>query len=240
MMNKLSDSLIFSLLVSVPMVMLDVLYHLATETAVHINYVAVKFTIIFLTLFLTTYWVGKSWNDGVFATVVGPVLFYIYYLFADPTINREVFRIDDSFGYIFLHVAVFALSYAIVYNFIYRGNDKNHKWYAAGKAFALSFTLFGLDAVYQMLRVQLTTHDEEIVARVMSIDMSLYLVLSVLLVGFLIYYYVKNVAIQSSVLVVSAVVLIGLIGMDMVRAAVGIVSAGIPAALIHYYTRGRL
>ena len=109
------------------MVMLDVIYHLATETAVHINYVAVKFTIIYLTLFLTTYWVGKSWNNGVFATITGPMLFYIYYRVADATINRELFKIDESFGYIFLHIAVFALAYAVVFNLVYRGNDKNHQ-----------------------------------------------------------------------------------------------------------------
>ena len=238
-MSKLTDSLIFSFIVALPMVMLDVVYHLATATAVHINYVAVKFTIIYLTLFLTTYWVGKGLNEGIFATIAGPLLFYIYYVFADPTINRDVFKIDDSFGYIFLHIAVFAVSYAVVHNFVVRGADKNHHWFAVGKAFAFALTVFGLDAAYQMLKVQLTTHDEEMVARVMSIDTSVYLVMSLLVVGFLLYYYVLNLKIQSAALVVSAVLLIWLLGADIVRAAVGVVSAGIPVALIEIYTRGQ-
>ena len=237
-MNRLTDSIIFSFIVSLPMVMLDVLYHLATETAVHINYVAVKFTIIYLTLFLVTYWVGKSWNDAVFATIAGPVLFYIYYVFADPTINRDVFKIDDSFGYIFLHIAVFALSYAVVRNLIDH-SAQGQRGLAVGKAFAFAFAVFGLDAAYQMLKVQLATHDEEIVARVMSVDTSLYIVLSLLLVGFLLYNYVSNIKIQSAALVLSAVLLIWLIGMHGVRAFVGLASAGIPVGLIYLYTRER-
>ena len=58
------------------MVVLDALYHLATETAVHINYVAVKFTVIFLVVFLVANWVGKSLTDGVFTSIAGPVIFY--------------------------------------------------------------------------------------------------------------------------------------------------------------------
>ena len=87
-MGKLAENLLFSFLVSLPMVVLDGLYHLASETTVHLNYIIVKLLIIFLTVFFIAHWVGKSPREGLFSSIAGPGLFYIYYLFAYPTLNR--------------------------------------------------------------------------------------------------------------------------------------------------------
>ena len=107
-MSKLIENIIFSFFVTLVMVVIDAIYHLATETAVHINYAAAKFTVIFLVVFLVSYWIGKSKRDGAFTSVTGPAVFYLYYIFANPTLNREIFKIDENFGYIFVNFKYFA------------------------------------------------------------------------------------------------------------------------------------
>lgn len=233
-MNKFAQEFLFSFLVALPMVMMDALWHLATNTVVHINYVAVKFTLIFLTLFLTSYWVGKGFNQGLFATIAGPALFYIYYLFADPTINREVFKIDESFGYIFLHIAVFVIAYAVVYNLIlHRKSTKEAQ--RAGKAFIWALCVVALDAGYQLERVQLATRNEELVAAVLKFDLSLYLTLALIVVGFLIHQYGRMPQVKLPLLTLAGAGFIFLMGGDWMRTIVGILSAGIPAVLLYYY-----
>ncbi len=229
------EALVFSFFVSSVMVMLDALYHLGTSTAVHINYVLVKITIIFLVLFLTTYWVGKGKNEGIFACIVGPVIFYIYYLVADSTLNRAVFKVDDSFGYIFLHIFAFAIAYIALYNFVL--NRRGSKEIQAGAlSLIMAFSVFALDSFYRLGKVQIQTKNEELVVAVMGFGESLYLVLFLMVLYFLVFYYLKGGKTQGIVYMIGSLLGVYVIsGGSVERVLVGVVSAGLPLMLMNYY-----
>ncbi len=110
-MNKLFKALIFAFIVTLAMNALDMLFHVATETAVHLNYVAVKFTIVFLSTFLIASVIGIGRTPGIVTSFLGPVAFYIYYRVATPTLDRSLFKIDDALGYVFVHAVALMLAY---------------------------------------------------------------------------------------------------------------------------------
>ena len=233
-MNKLSENLIFTFFVSLAMVIIDAFYHLATETAIHINYVAVKFTIIFLTVFLVAYWIGKSTTDGIFTSIAGPVVFYIYYLFANPTLNRAVFKIDENFGYIFVHIAALLISYFLVYR-IWKLKKGSELTQSLAYAFIIALCIYGLDAGFQLSYVQFTTHNEEETARTLNFITSIYLIVLFFVLSFLSYFFIKNSKIQTIILVIGSSAIIYFIGRDITRSLVGIVSAFIPIYLGKIY-----
>ena len=209
------------------MVVLDALYHLATETAVHINYVAVKFTVIFSTVFLVAYWVGKSKTDGIFTSVAGPSIFYIYYIFANPTLNRAVFKIDENFGYIFVHIAALLAAYFVVYYawFLKKGFGIIK---SLAFAFVISLCIYGLDAGYQLSLVQFTTHNEEMTARVLSFVPSIYLVFLLFLLSFTSNLFIKKANLQITFIVLGAVLIIFSLSQNITRSVAGIAAAFIP------------
>lgn len=234
-MNKFFDSLIFSFFVSISMVMLDALYHLATNTAVHVNYFLVKITIIFLVLFLTTFWVGKGKHEGIFVCISGPIIFYIYYLVADSTLNRAIFKLDDSFGYIFLHIFLFAISYIIMYNFltIKKGSQEIK---TACLAFILALSVVGIDSFYRLGKLQLITNNEELVTAVLGFTESLYLAMFLIVFYFLVFYYIKNSKTRIISYLIGTILGIYIIGHDISRLIFGITSI-IPLILIDYYLK---
>ena len=234
-MKKLTDLILFTIFISLPMVMLDAIYHLGTETAVHVNYMLVKLTLIFLILFLVTWLAGKGFNQGLFAVITGPVIFYFYYLFADATLNREIFKIDENFGYIFLHILVFAISYFLVYFYIYK-KQGSREIKALSTAFILTLTTLALDIFYQMGKIQLATHNEEIVAETLSFDTTLYLFFILFVISFLFIYYVKNKIFQMILFVIFSALSIQLIDLDLSRTLAGILIAGISVFLLSYYS----
>ncbi|MBI4016177.1 MAG: hypothetical protein HY363_00615 [Candidatus Aenigmarchaeota archaeon] len=111
-------TLFFSLLVTIGMNSLDMMYHLATDTAVHLNYVAVKFTIIFLVVFLIAHLVGIGLEEGIVSSIGGPVIFYIYYTFATPTLDRSVFTLDEAVWYIVVHALALFIVYWLALNHV--------------------------------------------------------------------------------------------------------------------------
>ena len=232
-MNKFSDSALFSLFISLSMVMLDGIYHLATETVVHINYMGVKFTLIFLTLFLVIYWIGKGLNAGILACITGPIIFYIYYIFADPTINREFFKIDETFGYIFLHIAVFVISYAIMYNLTKNKGTKLMK--VIGIAFIFSLVVLSLDTAYQLEKVQLTTHNEEIGAKLLSFDTTFYLFLMLFIIAFICFYYIKDAKLRGLAFSLLAGAAVYVIGRVVLRTAVSFLLSIMAFTAFSYY-----
>ncbi len=235
-MNKLAETLIFSFFVSLVMVVIDAIYHLATETAVHINYVAVKFTIIFLVVFLVAYWVGKSTMDGIFTSTAGPVIFYIYYVFANPTLNREVFKIDENFGYIFVHIAALLIAYFVIYKvWILKKGTKLVK--SLAYAFIITLCIYGLDAGYQLSYVQFTTNNEEETARTLNFITSIYLAILIFTLSFLSNYLIKNTNIQIAFLVVGSAIVIYFIGQNIARSLAGIIAALIPTYLSKIYLK---
>ncbi len=151
------------------MVVLDGIYHLASETTVHLNYIIVKLIIIFLTVFFVAYWVGKSPREGIFSSIAGPSLFFLYYSFAYPTLNREVFRLDENFGYIFLHILVMLIAYFSAYTFFVEKKTKvNFKPIASAMLLALLVT--GFDMFYQLSVVRAITGDDEQSARALGFE----------------------------------------------------------------------
>ena len=218
------------------MVMLDGLYHLGTETAIHLNYMLVKISLIFLILFLTTYWVGKGKNQGIFACILGPVIFYIYYLFADATLNRDHFIIDDSFGYIFLHILVFFIAYFTMY-YILTLNKGNKDIRNGAIAFMLAIGTFGLDSFYKMALVQIKTSNEELVATALDFSQSIYLVMFLIVIYFLILTYITNPKYKTLTYLLGSVAGIFIISRDIPRSVVGIFSSLIPLYLMLKYLK---
>ena len=121
--SKLGQSFLFSFLVTAATNALDMTYHIAVGTAVHLHYVAIKFTVLFLTIFLVDLWVGRETKDAVFSSIAGPLVFYFYYVRATPTLDRSVFVLDEAFGYFFVHATAMYASYLLVTK-MYDGCDE--------------------------------------------------------------------------------------------------------------------
>ena len=100
-MNKFFSNLLFSIAVTGVMNALDMTFHLSTGWAVHLNYVAIKLTVIFLSVWMITQFIGKGTEEGIVASIFGPFIFYVYYVFAGATLDRAVFRIDEQFWFFF-------------------------------------------------------------------------------------------------------------------------------------------
>ena len=143
-MGRIFRTFIFSFFASLIAVAIDAFYHLATETTVHINYVAVKFVIIFAAVFLVAYWSGKRIVDIIFASISGPVIFYVYYIFAYPTLDRSIFKIDENFGYIFVHIFAMLISYFIVFKILNKKYLGKNSIKIQKTKFALLFVIFGI------------------------------------------------------------------------------------------------
>ncbi len=135
---------------------IDMIYHLATSWAVHLNYVAVKITIIFLSVYLITELVGKKKEQGIVVSILGPFMFYLYYLFANPTIDRAVFTLDEQFWFFFLHVGFMFIAYFMLWYLIQK---KQGMWNSLG-TLLLSTMAFDLLFLMVMWRVQGIPEDE--------------------------------------------------------------------------------
>lgn len=167
-MNKLFSNFLFSILVTVVMNGLDIAYHLATSWAVHLNYVAIKLTVIFLTTFLITHFIGKGKEQGIVSSLFGPLMFYLYYVFAGPTLNRAIFKLDEQFWFIFLHLFFMLAAYFSVINFVKSRKD----WLK--KISFLVLSIFGaaaFDALFLMARFKFLGLDEETAASLMTFSL---------------------------------------------------------------------
>ncbi len=144
---------------------LDMVYHLATGWAVHLNYVAIKLTVIFLTVWLVTQLIGAGKEEGIVASVFGPFIFYIYYVFAGATLNREIFRIDEQFWFFFLHLTLMLIAYFAAFNFF---KSKNHWIGTSSFVITSSFASIALSGLYLMIKMRLQGLDEETAAKLMT------------------------------------------------------------------------
>ena len=235
-MNRLAENLVFSFFVSLVMVMLDALYHLATETAVHINYAAVKFIVIFLVVFLVANWVGKSITDGIFTSVSGPVIFYVYYVFANSTLNRALFKIDENFGYIFIHIAALLIAYFVIYETwaLKKGSEFAR---SLSFAFVIALCIYGLDAGFQLSLVQFTTHDEEQTARTLNFKTSVYLVGLFFAISFLSNFFIKSKYVEIAALVAGSALAVYFMSHNILRSFVGIVDSALPIVIAKFYIK---
>lgn len=157
-MNKSFSNLLFSLAVTGVMNALDMTFHLSTGWAVHLNYVAVKFTVIFLSVWMITQFIGKGMEEGVVASIFGPFIFYVYYKFAGATLDRAVFKIDEQFWFFFLHAGLMLIAYFTAWNFV---KSKNKRARTASFLVTAGFLAVALDTLLMMVRWRLQGVTEE-------------------------------------------------------------------------------
>lgn len=164
-MNKFYSNLLFSVVVTLVMNALDMVYHLATGWAVHLNYVGIKLTIIFVTVWMITQFIGLGKEEGIVASIYGPLIFYVYYVFAGATLNREIFKIDKQFWFFFLHAALMLIAYFAALNF---AKSKRHLTKTVSFAIAASFASIALDALYTMVKMRFQGIEEETAAKMFT------------------------------------------------------------------------
>lgn len=141
-MQNALKTFFFCVIVTLVLNAIDMSFHYAAGTAVHLNYVVGKMTIIFLSVYLISQFVGISTRDGIVASIFGPFMFWLYYVFAYPTIDREVFWIDEQFYFMFIHIAMMLVAYFSSYWWMI---GKFPQW---RKLFFLISASFALLAVY--------------------------------------------------------------------------------------------
>ncbi|MBI2139741.1 hypothetical protein HYU14_02365 [Candidatus Woesearchaeota archaeon] len=221
------------------MVVLDMLYHLAGGTAVHLLYVLVKFFVIFLVTFLTAHFVGRSTREGWFTTISGPIIFYLYYRFANPTLNREVFVLDEQFWFVFAHIAMMVISYFGVYYFVF-GKKDSIKAKSIVSVFVLALLVIGIDILYQLTYVHITTGgNEEENARALHFEKSFNLFALVFLLGLAAGKIKKHPFARGAAFAAAVSIAIYLTSFSMPRAFFGIVSGALPYWLLSLNFRGK-
>jgi len=166
-MNKVLSNFLFSILITLVMNGLDMVYHLATNWTVHLNYVTIKLIVIFLSVFLITQFIGKGKEEGIVTSIFGPLMFYLYYVSAVSTLNREIFKLDEQFWFIFLHIFFMLVAYFSTVNFIKSRKD----WLKKISLLVLSvFGTVAFDALFLMVRWRLQGFDEETAASLMNFN----------------------------------------------------------------------
>ncbi len=119
-----SKSIAFAFLVTLAAMALDMMFHLSGESlfgvniAVHLPYVLVKTAIVFWTLLWFTRWMGANRNDGILASLMASVMFDIYYNYAEPTLDRTVFTLDEAATFIIVHFFCIVIPYLITWKFL--------------------------------------------------------------------------------------------------------------------------
>ena len=97
--------------------------HLSTGVAVHLPYIAVKSTVIFWTLFWFSKWVGINVPRGSVASFMASFLFYTYYRFAEPTLDRTIFVLDEASVFMIVHFLCIIIPYLITLQWLLPKND---------------------------------------------------------------------------------------------------------------------
>src|SRR3989344_1889634 len=139
--------LAFSLIVTLAMNGFDMLFHLLEDTAVHLGYVAVKFTVIFLTVFLIVHIMGRGKEQGIVTSITGPAIFYVYYRYASPTLDRTLFKLDENVTYLFLHAAFLGIAYYLTHSLSQREGTMSQPIF---KALLASLAASTLEMGYHM------------------------------------------------------------------------------------------
>ena len=232
------SNLLFSISVTAAMNALDMVYHLSTGWAVHLNYVAIKLTVIFLTVWMITQFIGIGKEEGVVASIFGPFIFYIYYVFAGATLNREIFKIDEQFWFIFLHVALMLIAYFAAFNFV---KSKKHWLRTMSFVVTASFASIALDALYLMIRMRLQGIDEETAAKLMTFSLILTPVIAYIagvIIGVLVDNLLKKKYFDSVAAAIITSLAIGLLTKDFVHAIFAFVFVMIVYYILHACKKG--
>lgn len=237
-MNKFCSNLLFSISVTAVMNALDMTYHLATGWAVHLNYVAIKLTVIFLSVWMIAQFIGKGTEEGIVTSIFGPFIFYIYYVFAGATLNREVFKIDEQFWFFFLHAALMLIAYFSAWSFV---KAKSNVIRAVGFAITAAFFALALDALLIMARWKLQGIDEETAASLFNFSVILVPLLS-FIAGVLLGMLADKLTKKHYIDVLAAAVISSLsilaFTRDFTHAAFAFAFVGIAYYAVHTYKKG--
>ncbi len=102
---KLAKAFSLALVVALAAECIDLIFHFLLGAEVHLPYVAIKITVIAFTFFFLTYRAGISHRDGIAGAVIASLLFYVYYRFSEPTLDRTIFKLDEDTLFILIHFA---------------------------------------------------------------------------------------------------------------------------------------
>ncbi len=180
---------LFSLIVALSLNAIDMFFHYLTNTTVHLGYVSVKLTIIFLSVYLIAQFIGINKKEGIITSIFGPFMFYLYYLFAYPTLNRAIFRIDDQFYFMFAHMIMMLVSYFSAYWWIVKQNLRKLCFFVSSIT-----SLLALNILYFMVLLKLKgIPDYEAVNMMVFTDALKILILLIIAIGFVtIFFYRKK------------------------------------------------
>lgn len=212
---------------------LDMVYHLATGWAVHLNYVAIKLTVILFTVWMITQFIGIGKEEGVVASVIGPFMFYVYYVFAGATLNRTIFKIDEQFWFFFLHLSLMLIAYFSLLNFI---QSKSHWIRTFSFILIASFASIALDLLYTMIKMRLQGIDEETAARLMTFSLILIPIIAYFvaaLIGVLIERLFNKKYLDTAFATILSALIIGFFTKDFMHAVFSFVFIGIVYHIIH-------
>ena len=169
-MRTFLQKILFALTVTAVMNALDMTYHLATGWAVHLNYVAIKLTVIFLAVWMITQFIGLGKQEGIITSIFAPFMFYVYYVFAGATLNREIFKIDEQFWFYFLHAGLLLIAYFSAWNFLH---SKQQWKKTTGFIITAGFTSIAFHALLLMTRWRIAGMDEETAATLFTFSVIL-------------------------------------------------------------------
>lgn len=157
-MQNALKTFFFCVIVTLVLNAIDMSFHYAAGTAVHLNYVAVKLTIIFLSVYGISQFIGISTRDGIVASIFGPFMFWLYYFFAYPTLDREVFWLDEQFYFMFIHIAMMFVAYFTSYWWMI---GKFPQWRKLFFLISASFASLAIYLLYLMISLKLKGIPEE-------------------------------------------------------------------------------
>ncbi len=118
-------ALAFAFIVTLSSQTLDIMIHLADGVAVHLPYISVKSLVIFWTLFWFSKWTGINLSHGVIASFLASFFFYLYYRFAEPTLDRTIFVLDEASFFIIIHFLCIVIPYLITWKWLLQKDNSN-------------------------------------------------------------------------------------------------------------------
>ena len=134
---RFSTALCFALVVTLAGQALDIMVHLNTGTVVHFNYVAEKTFVVGLALLLFSWWMGAGWKKGAAFVFIASSMFYVYYLFAVPTLDRAVFTLDEQIKWVFIHFLVIYAPYLMTLRILDRALLERIVWKNENRKFGI-------------------------------------------------------------------------------------------------------
>ncbi len=121
-----------SFVVTMSAMALDMMFHMASGVAVHLPYVLVKVAVVWFTLILAYWLVGWRKWDGILWSLGASVLFDVYYNFAEPTLDRTVFTLDEAALFIIVHFFCIVIPFLALYIYGMDGLSLSGKKISAG------------------------------------------------------------------------------------------------------------